>query len=82
MVPALQPNSSSAPPSGKRLERLAFAPPALQCMRCGDIVHYETGAFHKLVQQRYILVACERPGCKMQGVRLKVPVRTIECEVL
>jgi hypothetical protein len=77
-----QPNSSSAPPSAKRLERLAFTIPQLQCMRCGDIVHTEACNFHHAVQIRYVVASCCRAGCKMQGIRLKVPVRTIECEVL
>jgi hypothetical protein len=77
-----QQDSSSAPRSDKRTERLAFTIPTPQCMRCGNMVWFEPCAFHEAVDRRFIIVMCRIPGCKMQDVRLKVPVRTIECEVL
>jgi hypothetical protein len=77
-----QQDSSSAPRSDKRTERLAFSIGNLQCMRCGNLVSFEQCDFHEAVDRRFIVVVCHIPGCKMQDVRLKVPVRTIECEVL
>jgi hypothetical protein len=84
MGPDPQPNSSSALPRGKpRTERLFYLPPYPQCSRCGNTVPFERiASFAQAVHDRFVIASCETGGCKLQGVRLKVPVRTIECEVL
>ena len=80
MVPALQPDCLSEQQNGKRTLRVPMMSAPLLCCLCGRVL-----TINPLPAGRpphHVEASCMNAGCKLQRVRLKVPVRTIECEVL
>jgi hypothetical protein len=84
MAPDTPPSSSIAPRNGnKPTARVASFFANLRCCTCGELMSFEDApTIQQAIEQRYVVGACAKRACKMQSVRLKVPVRTIECEIL
>lgn len=81
MVREPPPHASSVPPKGKpAVIRVLIANPTLLCILCGRVMHIDL--IPGGPPPRDVVASCYGGGCKLQHVRLKVPLRTIECELL